>query len=198
MKLSFTKKFWLLPTIIVVAFAIRLYHLGTIPVSLHGDEVGVGYNAYSLVTTGIDEYGKSWPLVLRADVAPAIFYATIPSVAVFGATDFAVRFPSVVIGTISLIVFYFLVRELFDSSTALVTTVILTISPWHVQISRIAHDAPYGLLLQLIATLCFLRGTKGKSFYILLGCVFFGLSFYAYHSPRLTSPLLYFEERYYT
>ncbi len=190
MKLPFTKEFWLLVTIIFVAFAIRLYHPELVPISLHGDEVGVGYNAYSLLASGIDEYGKSWPLVLRADVAPAIFYATIPSIALFGATDFAVRFPSVVVGTISLIAFYFLIQEIFGIKTALITTVILAISPWHLQISRIAHDAPYGLLLQLIATLCFLRGTKGRSFYILLSCVFFGLSFYAYHSPRLTSPLL--------
>lgn len=190
MKIALNRNFLYLVVIIAIACGIRLYQLGTVPISLHGDEIGVGYNAYSLLTSGIDEYGKRWPLVLRADVAPAIFYTTIPSIAVFGTNEFAVRFPSVVISIISLLIFYVLVTELFDAKKALIATFLLSLSPWHIQISRIAHDAPYGLLLQLVATVLFLKGTKSKPILTLLSFILFGLSFYTYHSPRLTSPLL--------
>ncbi len=178
--------------IVGFAFLIRIIWLGSVPISLHGDEIGVGYNAYALLKSGIDEYGNSWPFVLRADVAPLIFYATIPAVKIFGLTEFATRLPSVVVGLLTIFIFYFLIKELFDQKVALLATLFFSLSPWHIQISRIAHDASYGLLLQLLATFCFLKGIKKKQFFLLLSFVFFGLSFYSYHSPRLTSPLLLF------
>lgn len=186
--------------VVILAFILRVYRLGEIPISLHGDEVGVGYNAYALLTSGIDEYGKKWPLVLRADVAPIIFYATIPSIAFFGPTEVAVRFPSVVVGTITILAFYFMTREFFrhiDASCAhsrfipTLVALFLAISPWHIQISRIAHDASYALLIELIALWLFLRSVRFRNtiqFY--LSFIFFAISFYAYHSARLTTPLL--------
>lgn len=178
--------------IICIGFFVRLYKLGQVPISLHGDEIGVGYNAYALLTAGIDEYGKPWPLVLRADVAPIIFYATIPSIALFGPTNFAVRFPSVVIGTATIVGIYFLAMQLFKKkSIAFTSMLLMTFSPWHIQMSRIAHDASYALLLQTIATTILLYGAKMRNH--VLYCISFflyGLSFYAYHSSRLTTPLL--------
>ena len=44
--------------IAVLAFVLRFYKLGYVPLSLSWDEVSLGYNAYSILTTGRDEHVK--------------------------------------------------------------------------------------------------------------------------------------------
>ncbi len=203
----------LLLGILVIAIILRIYKLGEVPISLHGDEIGVGYNAYSLLRAGVDEYGKKWPLILRSDVPPGIYYFTIPFIGIFGLTNFAVRFPSVIIGIGGIVALYLLVIELLNTlpigdpsyhaskvtqqlirsrqKLALLTALLLTTSPWHIQISRIAHDADYGLLLQMVAFILYLKFVQHKKLlYLYASAIFWGLSFYNYHSPRITTPLL--------
>ena len=187
--------------IVFLSLLLRLYKLTQVPISLHGDELGVGYNAYSLLVSGKDEYENYFPLTFRADVTPLIFYATIPSIALFGTSDFAIRFPSVIIGVTTVIMFYFFVEVLVKTfnitspanyqKIALLATFFLSIAPWHIQISRIAHDASYGILIQFLALYCFLKYTQQhKRRWFFFSAIFFGFSFYAYHAPLLTSPLL--------
>ena len=175
--------------IVILALGLRLYKLGKVPISLHGDEVGVGYNAYSLLKTGRDEYGISWPISLRADIPPLNTYITLVSIAVLGKTDFAIRLPSVLYGISGVVLTYLLARELFSKKIALFASLFLAVSPWHVQASRISHEANLGLALQLAGTLFFLKGLKEKRFFW-VATVFWALSFYAYHGPRMTTPLL--------
>ena len=73
--------------IVLLAIFLRFYQLGKNPPHLNWDEAALGYNAYSLLSTGRDEYGKSFPLSFRSfdDYKPPLYvYLTIPSVAVFG------------------------------------------------------------------------------------------------------------------
>lgn len=184
------RTFILFLSILLVGAILRLYQLGAVPISLHSDEAGVGYNAFALITAGIDEYGKPWPLIFRADVSPAIFYTTLPSIALFGLTEFATRLPSALLGLICTGLFFLLIRELVSTKTALLATLLFSLSPWHIQVSRITHDALYSLILQLCATFFFLKSKHTKKTPLLLCFILFGVSFYTYHSPRLTSPLL--------
>ncbi len=184
-----------------LSLCLNLWQLGKIPISLHGDEVGVGYNAYSLLKSGIDEYGKTWPLILRADVSPLIFYSTVPAIALLGLNDFTVRFPSVIVSMLSLAIIFLFISELFDSNNiiiskhpykiALLCTTLIAFSPWHIQFSRIAHDAIYGLVLQFLGMWTFLLGIrKSNRFAVSMSFLIMGSTFYAYHAPRLTSPIL--------
>ena len=45
-------KKWILIAILIVASVLRLWGLNKVPVSLFGDEVDVGYQAYSILKTG--------------------------------------------------------------------------------------------------------------------------------------------------
>src|SRR6185369_8537483 len=90
---------FLLIGILFIGALFRFWALGTNPPSLDWDEAALGYNAYSIMQTGRDEYGKSYPIILQSfgDYKPALYtYLTIPSVALFGLTPFAVRLPSAV------------------------------------------------------------------------------------------------------
>ena len=62
--------------ILFLAVATRLFNLANYPAGLNADEAAVGYNAYSLIETGMDEHGVSWPLVFRSfdDYKPALYF----------------------------------------------------------------------------------------------------------------------------
>src|SRR5258708_252135 len=70
--------------IIFIATLLRLWQLGNMPPSPDWDEVALGYNSYSILHTGKDEFGKLFPVVLRSfdDYKPALYaYLAIPTVA---------------------------------------------------------------------------------------------------------------------
>jgi 4-amino-4-deoxy-L-arabinose transferase-like glycosyltransferase len=138
--------------IIVLAALLRLWQLGTVPAGLHADEAAYGYNAYSLLVTGNDEYGDSFPLVLQSfgDYKPALYaYLTIPAIVLFDLTAFAVRLPSAVFGIMSVGVLYLLVARLLKNQPiALLSALLLAISPWHVTLSRTTSE--------VVVSVCFL------------------------------------------
>ena len=100
--------------IIVIASVLRLWKLGDVPISPNWDEVALGYNAYSILETGRDEYGEFLPIILRSfdDYKPALYaYLVIPFIKLFGLTVFAVRFPSAIFGILTVLASFFLVKE---------------------------------------------------------------------------------------
>ena len=208
-------------SIFLLATILRLWQLGTVPVSPDWDEAAIGYNAYSLLSTGKDEFGKTFPLVFRSfnDYKPPLYiYLTMPSIAIFGLNTWSVRLPSALMGILAVIGTYFLVVELLKSqipsanwrtndlqgkksfigywifdighsrSIALLSTMLLAISPWHIQFSRVAFEANIGITLNIWATIFFLRGLRNaKNYY--LSSLLFMLGMYSYHTERIFVPL---------
>ena len=66
------EKRWLF-LIILLAFFLRIIKVGSLP-ALYTDEAAFGYNAYSILKTGRDEYNQPLPLILRSfgDYKPAL------------------------------------------------------------------------------------------------------------------------------
>lgn len=191
--------------IIVIASILRLWKLGNVPISPDWDEVALGYNAYSIVETGRDEYGEFLPVVLRSfdDYKPALYaYLIIPAVALFNLTIFAVRLPSAIFGILTVAATFFLVRELFNAyglaritkqisadAIALLSSFLLAISPWHIQFSRIAFESNVGLAFNIFAALFFILGLK-RPWLLLLSAILMGLNLYVYQSEKVFTPLL--------
>jgi Dolichyl-phosphate-mannose-protein mannosyltransferase len=187
----------ILGAILILAAALRLWQLGAVPASPDWDEASLGYNAYSILRTGKDEYGTFLPLSLRSfnDYKPPLYvYLTVPSVALFGLTTWAVRLPSAVFGILAVFGTYLLVRELFKKSSfcyllSVISSLLLAISPWHIQFSRVAFEANIGVTLNIYAVYFFLRGLYTKSG-LIISAILFTLSLYAYHSERIFVPTL--------
>src|SRR3989338_4375447 len=102
--------------ILVLAATLRLIALDKSPVGLNADEAAIGYNAYSLLQTGKDEHGVSWPLVFRSfdDYKPAgYFYLVLPFVKVLGLNVWAVRLPSALLGILTVYLIYLFTNKLF-------------------------------------------------------------------------------------
>ncbi|MBI4136992.1 glycosyltransferase family 39 protein, partial [Candidatus Roizmanbacteria bacterium] len=142
------KKKLVLVLILLVAFFSRFYRIGSIPPALTWDEVSWGYNAYALGTDGRDEFGRFLPITYLesfGDYKPPLYaYLAILPVKLFGLTEFAVRIPSALFGFLTVLITYFLVKEIFyireknDTITRfmpLFTTAFLAISPWHINLS---------------------------------------------------------------
>lgn len=182
-----------LTLIIAVASILRLWQLGKIPSSPDWDEVALGYNAYSIMQTGRDEYGKFLPIILRSfdDYKPALYaYLAMPSISILGLNVIAVRLPSVVFGILTVLTVFFLVKELFKKDNlALLTAFLLAISPWHIQFSRVAFEANVGVALNIFGILFFLKAFK-KPWFLFLSALMFGLSLHVYQSEKVFIPLL--------
>lgn len=172
----------LLVIIIVIAVLTRLLFLGQFPNGFTGDEAQQGYTAYSILNSGRDEWGEVLPIFPRGFgdfKSPVYSYLTIPSVALFGLTVEAVRFPAAILGILTVLIVYFLSKELFNNKIGLWSAFLLTISPWHIQISRTAFEANAGILFFSLGFLFFLKWLKNGQ-YLLWSSLFWGLTFYTY------------------
>ena len=132
--------------IVFLAVGVRFWKLGDYP-ALNADEASIGYDAYSLLTTGKDQHGNSWPVSFQSfnDYKPGLYiYLAVPSVALFGLNEWSVRVPGALAGVGTVLILYLLVIELgrYHSPTTshklLATTAmfLLAISPWHIHFSR--------------------------------------------------------------
>lgn len=182
----------ILISILFLALFLRLIFLGTNRPGLTNDEAAIGYNAYSILQTGRDEHGELMPIVFKSfgDWKPGLYiYTVVPSVAVFGLTEFAVRFPNAIFGVMAIFLIYLITNYLFKNRRiALFTAFFLAISPWHIHFSRGAWEASFALTLLLAGTYFFLGNSK--KYNILLSALFFALSLWAYQSAKLASVLL--------
>ena len=181
--------------LLIVSSVLRLYAVGKVPPSPDWDEAALGWNAYSILHTGRDEYGKFLPVVMRSfdDYKPALYsYLIIPFLLIFGLTLEAVRMPSIVFGIATIIVVYFLCEELFHrKNLSFLIAFLLAISPWHIQFSRIAFESNVGLSLNIFGAYFFLKGLKKKPF-LFLSLLSFCAGVYVYQSEKVFSPLLLF------
>lgn len=187
--------------IIVLAFSLRLYQLGAVPSSLDWDEVSNGYNAYSILKTARDEYGKLMPLANRSfdDYKPPLYmYLNVPSIALFGLTAFAVRLPSALAGVLAVVSIFALAKRIFKNNlVALLSMFFLAISPWTVHFSRVGFEANVGMATLLLAFTTLLWALPEESninrknlALLFLTAIFMGISLYSYHSVRLLLPAL--------
>lgn len=179
--------------IVILAGILRIWGLNKFPVGLNADEAAIGYNAYSLILTGKDEHGNSWPIHFKsfADYKPGgYFYLILPWVKFFGLNEWTVRLPSALLGIASVLGIYFLIKEIFgDWRLSLISALLLAISPWHIHFSRGGWETNTASSFLLFAIYFFLRGLKFPKNFI-FSFLFFAFSLYTYHSLRVVAPLL--------
>lgn len=180
--------------IFLLALFLRLFQLNNFPVGFHNDEVKAGWNAYSILKTGLDDRGNKLALYYNSfgDYRPTgIFYTIIPSLALFGKSEFAVRLPSALFGALTILVLYFLTRELTNKKrVAIIASLLLAINPWHISVSRATSEVVISMFLALLGIYLLIRflNTITRKF-LIWGVFFLILSYFFYHSIRLLAPL---------
>lgn len=193
------KNFILLVIIVFIAVILRFYQLGSNPPSLTWDEVAWGYNAYSLGIDGKDEFGRFLPhdyLESFGDFKPPVYaYLDVIPVKFLGLNEFAIRFPSAFFGVLTVLLTFFLVKRLFSQSKhkenyALVSSLFLAISPWHILLSRGAFEANVASFFIVFGIWGFLSAVGDKKWYLVISAISFAISMYTFNTPRIVVPIL--------
>lgn len=183
---------WIFSAILVLAIFLRIFRLDSVPPALFGDEIDVGYQAYSLGQTGRDLSGRFLPFYLKSLTefrTPLYIYSAVPFVGIFGLNEYGVRLPAVFWGIVSIIGIYFLSRKLFNPRTALAAMFIAAISPWHLQYSRASFEVTMLLSFLIFGTYFFLKGLN-RSKFLFLSAILLVSSIYIYSTAVVFVPLL--------
>lgn len=187
------KKAWiiilLLITITLLGGFLRFYKLTDNPPSLNGDEISFGYAAYSILKTGHDEHGKFMPLILESvgdykNPVPA--YMMVITIKLFGLTDFSVRLPNALIGTLTIPLFFLFLKDIVkNKTTSLLGALFLSTSSWHIFYSRFAYEYIPATAFILLGIWSFMKMWDGKRILAVISAFFFILTMYTAPAPRL-------------
>ncbi|MFH1246711.1 MAG: glycosyltransferase family 39 protein, partial [Candidatus Liptonbacteria bacterium] len=186
----------LLGSVLIVATFLRLYHFKNLPPGLYPDEAVNATNAVHALTTG--DYRVFYP---ENNGREGLFMnMQALSLKFFGVYEpWSLRFPSAIIGILTVLGIFLLGRELFNTQVGLFASLFAATSFWHITFSRIgfrAITAPFFLVFAIAFLLMAIRWAKEprlRNFmpylFAVLGGLSFGLGFYSYISYR-TAPLL--------
>ncbi len=173
-----------------LSLALSVIDHDTVPQCFNADEAAFGYNAYSILKTGRDEYGAALPVRLKSFgdyKLPLYTYGSVPFIAAMGLNEAATRALSMSVSFLLPIAVFFLARELFrkDGSALLAAFLVSTSLALHI-VSRHAHEAYLTVFLITTTAYLFLRFLRNKSPYSMLGFfVTLSLCLLGYQSSRL-------------
>lgn len=186
--LKFKKEFILLLIIIALASFLRFYNLGNVPIGMTDDEIRETYIAYSIAHTGKDVFGNFLPIVFKIDGAstwrPVLVYIKTPFSLLLPLNSFTARFPYALASVFSVILFYFIVKKLFNDKIAIASSFALSVSVWQIQLARFVIEADISLFLYLLGIFIYLY-SKNKTRLIVLSMVVFFLAFFGYSAFKI-------------
>lgn len=174
---------WLPVTVLLVlGCALRLALAGSLPLGLNQDEASAGYDAWAILTAGIDRCGDPYPVLLTAwgsGQNALMSYLAMPGIALFGLNELTVRLPCALCGCLSLWVFWALARHIRGPRFGVTALLVLALNPWHIMLSRWGLESnllPFFLLTGIYFTVL----SREKPWRLVPAAAFFGLSLYAY------------------
>lgn len=180
--------------ILVIFFSLlslffNTYKKSSAPACLNADEAAFGYNAYSILKTGKDEYGNTMPLRLKSFgdyKLPLYSYLSIPTISLFGLGE-SIRYTNTFFAILLPIIVYFLVNELFgNKKVALLSSFLIATSLGLQSVGRQAHEGYMAIFFISTTFLFFIRYLKKESTKNLLLFLFFSLlTLFSYQSGRI-------------
>ena len=179
---------------LLAGLAVRLIDLDKNPPGFFCDEASIGYNAYSLLTTGKDQWGTPFPLFFRAFGEyknPLDIYFTVPLIAAFGLTEFSVRLTSVIFSGLSMLALYGLGSAIGNRALGLTWLSVFAITPWSIHISRSNLEGLNILVFFTVLSLIFITRfmRAGRTRDLVLFSASSALATYAYFPARILIPL---------
>ena len=176
-----------------LAFVVRTYRLESIPFGLYFDEAANGLDILEVIND------HHYPIFFERNSGrePLFIYLQAISVALLGATPFALRLTAAVLGSLTISAIYWMVREAFADNDersrwlAVWVALFVALSYWHINFSRLGFRVIMLPLVSALTFACFWRAWRhlesGRRFPwpALFLCGFFlGLSLYTYLASR--------------
>lgn len=160
----------------------------------YADESSIGWNAWSIATSGRDEHGTAWPLYFKAFGEyknPVYIYFLALVYKLLGFSGWTTRFASALCWLAGSAVLAALAWRIFEArSVRLYVVVCLAFTPWLFALSRVSFEviSVYPLIaLHLYAT--WRTWQKSSIAWAIAAGVAIGLAAYAYSTLRLLAPL---------
>ncbi len=173
--------------ILILGLFCRLIFINQFPPSLNWDEVSHGYNAYSILKTGRDEWGTLLPTIFRCYgdfKLPVYIYSTVLPVLIFGLNTFSVRLISILAGSLTPLIIFLILKKLLPHQKILpfIGLLITAFSPATIFLSRVALEANLFMFLFCLSFYFLLSHKFGWSSFI------FSLCLFTYNSSRVLLP----------
>jgi len=180
--------------IVVAGSFLRLYRLSDFPPALNWDEVSHGYNAYSILKTGADEWGEKWPLLsFRAYgdyPLPLNLYLTAPFIFFLGPSEYSIRLPHAILGIFTIVSTYFLAYGVTKKkSIGAISSFLIAVSPWTLFSSRFVVQSNASVFLLTTSMALFFNREK-RAYFLPISFFLLFLTLFSYHSTRIFSALL--------
>jgi len=189
------KKYYLLAFfLLVLGFSVRLIGIANMPSGLNQDEASIGYEAYSIMETGMDRTGHEFPVHLESwgSGQNALYaYLTIPFVRLFGLNAFSVRIVNAIFSCISLLLFFLLFRLNYNRKVALAALALFAVFPWSIMSARWGLESNILPTIFLSAVFFLAKGIISNQKYYLLSFLLFALSLYSYGVTYFVLPLFF-------
>lgn len=191
---------------ITIALFLWLPQFGQLPSGLNRDEAALGYNAYSILKTGKDEWGDVLPISITSfgdQKLPGYVYTLIPFIGLFGLESWVVRLPSLIAGLITIICLGLIAIKVarkfsFSSKNQLrfswIAMIISATSPWHMHFSRVAYETHLAMSYFLVGITCLLYSIDYKKqiiqrILLILSGISLSATLLIYHSYQVFIPL---------
>lgn len=188
LNLSFTN--FCLGVILAFSLFLHTYKVLDNPPSLFSDEVDANYQAYVLNQCQSDYFGNKLPIHFHSfsDWRTSLYIYSIALTQKFvGHIDLAARLPSAIFGTLSIFVFFLIIKQMFNNPLLpLVGAFLFTLSPWLTHYSRIGFEVTgmiFVLLLGFLFWIKYIKSNRNK--YLYLSIIFFISSLYFYSTAKL-------------
>jgi 4-amino-4-deoxy-L-arabinose transferase-like glycosyltransferase len=143
------KIFFIIILIIVLGFLLRLHNLTS--KSIWYDE------AKSI------QFAENplWKIISKPNSTPPLYFIILKFwIDVFGDSEFAVRFPSIIFGSASLLLIYWIGKKTFNELVGLYSAFILAISSFHIFYSQETRNFTLFLFLTLVSMFIFIKILK--------------------------------------
>ncbi|MFA5770240.1 MAG: glycosyltransferase family 39 protein [Patescibacteria group bacterium] len=174
-----------IPIIILVIISTFLifYRFTDVPKYLSFDEVEFTKLALSLDNKPYIPYSQ-----LATGHSTLYFYILLASLKNFGINTFALRFPAAVFGILSVLLFYLIIKKVFEQLNngtmkqwfPFLLSIIFLTSHWFLNFSRFSFEATFLLFLELMS-IYFLISKKS----LIISGIFAGLAFLSYTPGRI-------------
>ncbi len=191
-----TKNILVVLLLAVISFFALSYRLDSVPAGAYTDEAVTGINAYSILKTGKDEYGKILPVAFRffGSYSPPLYvYLTTIPIFFFGLNEMSARIISVFCGSMMILVFYGFLRNFFliDKKAIPYCLFIFILTPWNFFFARTGYELYLGFFLFSLSSL-FLWLTIKREKLIIPGLALLSLSTYGSYPQIYSVPVFLF------
>ena len=176
--------------LLIVSGALRFSALSDNPPGFFRDEADKGYTAFSLLHTASDTQARRWPVFaysLGVYTTALYQYLLMPFIHFLGLGEFAVRLPSALCGTLTVLAVFVLGKRLFGFWSGLFAGFLLAFSPWHLVFSRWANQGIFLPLFLVCGVYCWQRARE-RGLWTVACAVFLSLALYSYEPAKVVVP----------